>query len=568
MTHTPSDKRHRRHTRPDKPARKTKRLSFPALISLSLLMLVSLGVFINARLKLLAIPLERDEGSFAYIGHWMLKGKQLYVDMVDSKLPGLYWIYAAFTSVFGYNPEGVHTSLIAMNALSAIALFLLVRKLYTTSIAAWSTAIFLVMTLSTNMQGFAAHATQLLTPFVLWGFWLYWKGIDSRKWWWFFAAGLSIGLAVTVKQQSAIFGLLLAGLWWPLRTVWNKAKDQKLPIREWLALGVGGFLPVAAICGYFLAVGRFDVFYTWTVSHPLVLSGAYLLPWYEMLGNILPAVLTKFEPIWILGLAGLPLLFFSGFKKGRNWFGLLYFLLAALSVAVGTAYYKHYFVLMIPALAICAAVAVHWASNKLGNYWGPVAGTAVIAGLLVWPVLGRKDYFFQPDYKKIHFENYGNNMFPELEEIAKFLKQDLAEGEEIGVLGSEPEFLVAAECPSCTRHIMTYSMLIHPEISPPLQQEYIEELKACSPRFLVWNVVSGSWTKGYEQLQFWKEIRAWLDENYRIVGLAESFEGGESRVLFGGSIVNHELESTNIVFVYKRKVKAAPEVRTLEDDAE
>src|SRR5688572_1619989 len=75
-------------------------------------------IFLQGRLQLLGIPLERDEGSFAYIGHWLLKGKELYTDMLDSKLPGLYTIYALSTTLFGYNATGVHTGLFMLSIAS------------------------------------------------------------------------------------------------------------------------------------------------------------------------------------------------------------------------------------------------------------------------------------------------------------------------------------------------------------------------------------------------------------------------------------------------------------------
>src|SRR6516165_5800478 len=70
---------------------------------------------IIVRLRLLAIPFERDEGGFTYIGKMMLEGKKLYTDLPDNKLPGLYFFYGLFTKLFGYSPEGVHLGLLLCN---------------------------------------------------------------------------------------------------------------------------------------------------------------------------------------------------------------------------------------------------------------------------------------------------------------------------------------------------------------------------------------------------------------------------------------------------------------------
>ena len=83
-----------------KSAAKQGKMQFDGSWSLWALLGVSGLIFLIARLKLLAIPLERDEGSFAYIGHWIFRGKELYTDMLDSKLPGLYTYYGLFTTLF------------------------------------------------------------------------------------------------------------------------------------------------------------------------------------------------------------------------------------------------------------------------------------------------------------------------------------------------------------------------------------------------------------------------------------------------------------------------------------
>ena len=46
--------------------------------SIPLILLAVCGIiFLYTKVRLLAIPLERDEAGFAYIGHWLLHGKSL-----------------------------------------------------------------------------------------------------------------------------------------------------------------------------------------------------------------------------------------------------------------------------------------------------------------------------------------------------------------------------------------------------------------------------------------------------------------------------------------------------------
>jgi hypothetical protein len=84
---------------------------------------ISSLLFLVTRIQLLAVPFERDEGSFAYIGHWLFKGREMYTDLLDSKLPGLYIYYGTFMSLFGYSPTGAHTGCYLPICASAVCLF-------------------------------------------------------------------------------------------------------------------------------------------------------------------------------------------------------------------------------------------------------------------------------------------------------------------------------------------------------------------------------------------------------------------------------------------------------------
>lgn len=520
---------------------------------------ISSLLFLVTRIQLLAIPFERDEGSFAYIGHWLFKGREMYTDLLDSKLPGLYIYYGTFMSLFGYGPTGAHVGLLVANLASAVCFYFFLRDVYNRFVGAIATTFFLWMVVSPNVVGFAAHATQLLLPFVLAGLLFFWKGLQQNKLYLFFLSGLMIGLAFTIKQQSAIFGVLIAALWWPARLAWNKKKDGPLPVLEWILLGIGGFLPAAAVVFYFLAVGRFDQFLDWTVMQPITLASAYEDPWYVMFYRFVPSVIDQFELIWITAAAGMGFIFLSGFKKFGAVFGPLFALLGFLSVIIGAAYYKHYFVLAIPGIAMLAAITLNWLAQKIGQY-GQAVGIGIATLFVILSLRNRADYYFSPDYYKIHFEQYAQNMFPELEQLGKDLARRVPEGKRIAIMGSEPEVLVAADRESCSKHLMVYSLLIDPVRSPPKQQEYIQELKACDPEYIVWATGTGSWAPGYDKLQFFETLMQWIEQNYETVGLAESRDARPGIIVWEDQIKTHQTQSDYLVLVLKKR--AVPVVPT------
>ena len=66
--------------------------------ALALCAIVALVVFV--RLRLLQIPLERDEGEYAYSGQLMLEGIPPYQLAWNMKLPGTYAAYAVMMALF------------------------------------------------------------------------------------------------------------------------------------------------------------------------------------------------------------------------------------------------------------------------------------------------------------------------------------------------------------------------------------------------------------------------------------------------------------------------------------
>ena len=82
------------------------------------------------RLRLLQIPLERDEGEFAYMGQLMLQGIPPYLLAYNMKLPGIYAIYALIMAVFGQTIYGIHLGLMFANAIAIMLLFILMHRLF------------------------------------------------------------------------------------------------------------------------------------------------------------------------------------------------------------------------------------------------------------------------------------------------------------------------------------------------------------------------------------------------------------------------------------------------------
>jgi len=72
------------------------------------------------RLRLLDVPLDRDEGEYAYIAHLLLAGALPYASACSMKLPGIYAVYAGLLKTFGETPAGIRLGLTLVTSASTV----------------------------------------------------------------------------------------------------------------------------------------------------------------------------------------------------------------------------------------------------------------------------------------------------------------------------------------------------------------------------------------------------------------------------------------------------------------
>src|SRR5215510_7275532 len=93
---------------------------------IAVLLVVCFSVAIRVRLR--EMPLERDEGEYAYAGQLMLQGIPPYKLAYNMKLPGTYAAYALLMAVFGQSPSGIHCGLLLVNVASILLVYLCGRR--------------------------------------------------------------------------------------------------------------------------------------------------------------------------------------------------------------------------------------------------------------------------------------------------------------------------------------------------------------------------------------------------------------------------------------------------------
>ncbi len=166
------------------------------------------------RVRLLDVPLNRDEGEYAYFGQLLLQGIPPYASAYNFKLPGIYVAYAAILAVLGQTPAAIHVGLLIVNAVSIVLMFLVARRLIGTLGGLASSATYAALTLSPRLFSPSAYAEHFVVVPVLLGVLVLARTSRRERLITLFGAGALFGVAFLVKQSGgvfALFGLVSSG---------------------------------------------------------------------------------------------------------------------------------------------------------------------------------------------------------------------------------------------------------------------------------------------------------------------------------------------------------------------
>src|SRR5437879_1293821 len=176
-------------------------------------------VTVAVRLRLRDMPLERDEGEYAYAGQLILQGIAPYKLVYNMKFPGTYAAYALIMALFGQTPGGIHLGLTIVNAATIVLIFILGRKLLDSVAGIMAAASYALLSLSPAVLGLAAHANHFVILAAVAGMLALVRGCEAGRPVACFGSGLLFGVALLMKQHGVVFGVF-GGLY----LVWERTR--------------------------------------------------------------------------------------------------------------------------------------------------------------------------------------------------------------------------------------------------------------------------------------------------------------------------------------------------------
>lgn len=311
-------------------------------------------------------PFNPDEAQYAAHASYLVATNQGPFATPIGPVHGnaVYYSLARFFGIYELAPARALAT--ACLFATAALVYALARRVTTTGFALLAGLI--VVCLSGHFEGFAANREWFALPFVLGGISCLARSLDDKREGsarWLFASGLLCGLAVLAKDQAACF-LLPAPLFIVGQLVMGASDQRARHGRRLGALGAG--MATAAV----MYVLPFALAETWSEHWRYLITfrslyagrfggaasiGERLFELYDQLYAILP-----FRRIFLVAyFAAAGNLVAASNRRGDDSirrFLSLFLLAAVLGISAGGRFFPHYFLFLVPPVAVLAAVTL------------------------------------------------------------------------------------------------------------------------------------------------------------------------------------------------------------------
>lgn len=451
----------------------------PALRRAALPALCLLPVLLTARFWF--DPVQRDEGVYAVIARGILHGEVPYRDLFDHKPPVIYGWYVASFLVFGdhdYAPRILGAlALAATTGLTYVAGAALISRragLAAAGVFACSTGL-AQLSPGTNVEPFLL--VPLMGSLAAYG---RWRVTANGRW--LLVSGLLGGLAVATKQV-AFFNVAVPAGDLGLRALTDR--DARRATAGLLAMYAGSAAAAAA-----------------AVLAPLLVAGAAKelvyanLTYNRLYNDEVPASLKLqsglHNGLSFLGIAAalvllaLPALLsmFGRHREANDRLILVWLLASFAGVALTGRFYAHYFVQLLPALALVAAVGVEHRPALLQSRLGAAAFALLFAGALAANVGGVSDVYSAPTGagRAVAYDpGVGGLRAGPAREIGRQLAALSEPTDQVFVWGRETQIYYYANREPATRFLFDQPLAL----DPANLDEVLGELRSTPPRFLL-----------------------------------------------------------------------------------
>jgi 4-amino-4-deoxy-L-arabinose transferase-like glycosyltransferase len=327
------------------PTDRSRQFRFAALGIILLTVVIRLPSLLHPQ------PID-SEGIYSVVANEIVDGGRPYIDAVERKPPLLFWTYAAVFRIAGkFNWTALHLVALVWTLGAMAGLYVIGRQLFDRNTGLIAALFYGIFQHWMTWKNLTFDGEMLMNVPIIWAWAIAFRRNSSRMRPELFAAGALLGTAFLLKQPAAIAAVPL-GIYLLLPSYRNSrglTRTNSIVHATMLTAGFGAALGLVTIVLWRQGILH-EAFY-WTISDhdiPHVFWQKGVVNTLIFLGTCLPLLIGAIMACW---------------DNGEIWTGkmaertaLLGLLAAsAIGAAAGARFYPHYYVQLIPPLALLAA---------------------------------------------------------------------------------------------------------------------------------------------------------------------------------------------------------------------
>ncbi len=546
-------------TMPDS-AKLALRADAPTRTEIALACAIGLAV-VALRAPLMDLPLERDEGGYAYAAWRMTFGEWPYADVFTQKPPGVFVAYHAAFVWFGDSVASIRAMAAIFSGLSSVALFFLVHPLLGRGPALAAAALLGLLSADPMIQGSIANTELFMLPLMIAAAAVFLRVASAPRVSAYaaMAVGALLGIAVAFKQVAGIHALFFVAIFpfVPVAVDADSRWRRSAAFVGWAT--AGGILVWGGIAVWLASLGALRTAADAILFHNLAYASS--LPWSHRLAWLSHYVQPLFASqgvAWLLAAAGLASLW-----SRREPFPALFLLGWALANAVGVGasghFFPHYFQQLLPAVAAGAvgllAAPFHRARNIL--VFAVAAIPLFYSSVIFWGL--------SPDEAMQRI--YPRNPFEAMPAIAAEVAAVTSPDDLVFVADTEPEILYYARRASATSYTHLFAAFGPFGDAEERQRSVAEQVDRAQPAAIV--VIPNNMTSGRGKDSFlarWLKRRIARDyTRHAVVVSTDENRGNLVRVRDASNFPQALLNGNHWAAIYVRKDGGALATPSIDD---
>ncbi|MFI5361843.1 MAG: glycosyltransferase family 39 protein [Elusimicrobiota bacterium] len=472
------------------------------------------------RAPIAAIPLERDEGGYAYIAQRWLLGDVPYKTSFDQKTPGIDVVYAAIIRFVGSSASAIHwgTQVYLLGAL--VLLFLLGKKMFSGEAGVVAAAVCAPMLADPSVLGNAANSEVFMVLPLIGSMLTMIYAVEEGSDAWALLTGLLLGAACLFKQV-ALADAVLVGAYF----VWKS--PRRWALLAWAA--AGGAAALSATTAYFAAHHAAREFYDCVLGHNL--SYAARMPLAAYAANAWSGFSPIWSSFWPVYLAAA-----VGCATGGP-LAVLWLVFSFLGVSISGYYRGHYFIQIVPAISLLAGAGITKAFSSFRPAARILLSYACAAALIGYGLHAAAWYYSSAGAVDKGRRIYFDNPFPESVLVGRYIAERSTPNDTVFVFGSEPQIMYYAERRSASRYIYAYPLMAALGETAARQREALAEIAANAPKFIVTAHLPTEFLMSRQTpMDLMTGLGALLSASYRLVAATPLKRTGEPELIVGETL--------------------------------